>query len=146
MSKPESFHTEWMTVGKHRFSIEARDGPPGVMLRRAAMLAVWQLELAHRYGFECEDNIRLARVFHDNRLAGSFYFTFGILARDDEAPELARLATRAVEQFFDMEGGVDCEIIEVEPGNSLADSYDQTEHLTLGAMPRRDQTGEDDPL
>jgi hypothetical protein len=136
MSERESFHGEWMTVGDHRFLVESRDGPPSAVARRAAMLAVWQLELSHRFGFEAEDRIRLARVVHDNRHAGSFYFTFGVVARDDEAPELARLAVRAVEQFFDIEGGVGCEVIEVEPGDTLSDSYDQTEHLTLGALPR----------
>ena len=146
MTEQESFNAEWMTVGIHRVLVESRDGPPTVIARRAAMLAVWQLELSPRFGFEAEDRIRLAKVYHDNRLAGSFYFTFGVVARDDEAPELARLAVRAVEQFFDMEGAVDCEVIEVEPGNTLSDSHDQTEHLTLGALPRLYRGTEDSPL
>jgi hypothetical protein len=136
MSNTGSFHAEWMTVGSHRFLVESRDGPPTLVARRAAMLAVWQLEFSSRFGFEAEDRIRLARVFHDNRTTGHFYFTFGVEPADDEAPELARLAVRAVEQFFDMEGGVDCEVVEVEPTSTLSDSFDRTEHLTLGALPR----------
>lgn len=123
----DSFDREWISIGDHRILLRQRDGAPGIVPRRCALLAAWAIE----GNVFTSSSVRVVEVFHENRDA---YRTTVILGTDDpgaHAPEESIVdACSAV--FDGMETVVD--LVVIRPGRKESDRYDHTAHVVRGVL------------
>jgi hypothetical protein len=128
---PNSFDTEWLSIGVHRVLVHQRDGPPRAAVRRAAMVAAWILEDAWD-----ADSARLVEVFFENRHGNTFYVKIGVTDEEDCVPtESIRVALGALHDGSE----ISVEVVELKPGPTHQDSYDHTSYVSKTVLGRLDK-------
>jgi len=116
------FHSEWVTIGKHRVLLECRASYPD---KEEHFIASVVAEIINHHG---SDQARLVHVYLDDK---SSMRHITIASTDKADIGLGDLATNVLQSIYGC-GNYQCEVQMVEKGNESSDHYDHMEHLSVG--------------
>ena len=116
------FHSEWVTIGRHRVFLECRCSFPGDEMRFIAQVAAKTID-SH------SEDARLVSVFFNDN-AGTYDLKIASDTYDDrelgETVEALLCTMCANDNRY-------AQVVVVRPGNKESDRYDHMEHLSRGA-------------
>lgn len=116
------FHSEWITMTRHRVLLECRAGFPDANLHFVARVAA----------ITCDHNserARIVKVYVDDHNSIVQITVASTLPKDEAVADRVR---EVLQGMFGC-GNYQTEFLKVEPGRESSDSYDHMEHLSVAA-------------
>ncbi|QZP26213.1 hypothetical protein [Pseudomonas mosselii] len=117
------FHSEWVTLGRHRVLLECRASYPD---KADHFIAGVVAEIINHNG---SGDARLVHVYYNDK-ASIHHVTIASTNQDDLA--LGDLTTKVLQSIYGS-GNYDCDVQIIERGNESSDHYEHMEHLSVGA-------------
>lgn len=118
------FHSEWVTIDRHRILLECRASFPEQKMRLIASVA------AATCDSHAESKLaRVVQVFYDDH---SSMYHVKIASTDPEDRKIGDEVRDALQTIFN-NGNCVADVVIVKPGNASSDSYDHMAHLSVGA-------------
>ncbi|WP_124303573.1 hypothetical protein [Pseudomonas chlororaphis] len=118
----DGFHSEWITIGKHRVLLEARASFPDEDHRFIATLVAKFLD--HN-----SEHAGLVKVFFDDKAC---VYSIEAATTDPAEKELEDPITQLVQSVYGT-GNYLCDMTVVQKGDELSDHYHHMEHLSVSA-------------
>ncbi len=117
------FHSEWITIKKHRICLEGRASYPDDLMKFIAQVAV---EVCDN---NSEGDARVVRIYYDDKACIWIIFVASVDQRDKELEDRLRTVLHTIFNH----GNCQPEIVIVKPGDTSSDHYNHTEHLSTAA-------------
>ena len=129
------FHSDWITLGKHRILLECRASFPDEKMRF----------IANVVAVTCDNNSQShrARVVHINYDDKACIYTITIASTDAKDSKLEKVVADALATIFH-NGNCQAQVVIVKKGDEDSDHYDHMEHLSVGAGIAVDRWKHDD--
>ncbi len=117
------FHSEWVTIGKHRILLECRCGYPDEELRFIARVTV----------ATCDNNsahdVRVVYIHNDDK---NGVINIKIASDNPEDERLEELVRQVLHTLMN-NGNCQPDVVIVKAGDKNSDRYDHMEHLSVQA-------------
>jgi len=118
------FHSEWITIDKHRILLECRASYPDQKIRFIASVAAAICD-----NHSESRRARVVQVFYDDH---SSMYSVKIASTDPEDRKIGDVVAEVLQTIFN-NGNSLSDVVIVKKGNEGSDSYDHMEHLSVGA-------------
>ena len=116
------FHSEWLTVGKHRILIECRDGFPGAEERFIAKVST-------KFVDNNSDSAKVVSIYYDDKAC---VHSVTLASTKSEDREMESTLTNVLQAIFN-NGNILVNIEIVKRGNEDSDHYNHMAHLSNAA-------------
>ncbi len=117
------FHSEWLTVGRHRVLLHCRAGFPDANMRFMAKVAAITCDA------NSERRARVVEIFYDDKACS---WTVSVASTDAADKQLEDILLTVFHTMY-AHGNIEPQVQIVEQGNTDSDHYNLTEHLSVRA-------------